>query len=135
VADELIAIEIVGAMAITALELAELMAHRVQNRIVFVHPWPSNLKSILRPFRADFHGSRSEPWLGVGCRRAVSEMDQAFAVFAHPQAIAAAVAMTCLLLALGVEVTVLLLSLRSSLARPSVTSSQDTIESYDWLYE
>jgi hypothetical protein len=62
-------------------------------------------------------------------------MDQAFAVFAHPKAIAAAVALTCLLLALGVEVSVLLLSLRSSLARPSVASSQDSMESYDWLYE
>jgi hypothetical protein len=62
-------------------------------------------------------------------------MDQAFAVFVHPQAIAAVVGLICLLLALGIEFAVLLLTLRQSLAHQPAPVLQEPTESYDWLYE
>jgi hypothetical protein len=63
-------------------------------------------------------------------------MEDAFAVFAHPQAVAAAVALTCLLLALSLELTVLLLTLKTSPGRPTLPAeTQEPMESYDWLYE
>jgi hypothetical protein len=73
-----------------------------------------------------------------GISPAEGSMEDAFAVFAHPQAAAAAaaVALTCLLLALSLELTVLLLTLKTSPGRPTLPAeTQEPMESYDWLYE
>lgn len=58
-------------------------------------------------------------------------------VFAHPQLLAAALALVLLGLALSLEGAVLVLSLRAARAPQALPMASDSVEQdfYDWIYE